>query len=271
MTDTELIHYFEHIRFQIVVFDNPSLSLFPNSAGSGFVLIYKGKSFLISADHVVNIHDNGARKINDGRIVAIQTNQIENQTSVLIPIGGFYFFDEFKSVDEKIKNMPLFDATFSILREETVKNIQEKCITSEVKINGANVSYGEQKYFLLESSIITANKEDVYSVFGRVKFKPKKQNGITYLVNQLIFHTGLKYAGEDDNYYILQYSQDVILKDWSGLSGSAVINQNGNLIGIVCSVDISGNRRIWVKKIRTLLPLMDAALLTEAMVNNNKK
>lgn len=270
MTNQELISLFEHIRYQIVVFPKDTTSPLPQSVGSGFMLDYKGLTFFVTADHVVNTHDNGVRKIKDN-MIAISTNipviEDERLQTMMIPIGGFYFFDQLKVDVDKgtIDNMPLFDAAFSILQDW---QINTECITCEVKIEGANVSIGEKKIHIKDTDIISANNEDVYSVFGRVRFSLVEINGTVVLNSQQTFKTGLKLVGEDDsqNYYILQYPDEVIYEDWAGLSGSAVLNQDGKLIGIACSVSTSGNRWVWVKKIQRVLPLMDAAILEN---NNN--
>jgi hypothetical protein len=270
MTNQDLIALFEHLRYQVVVFPKNTTTPLPQSVGSGFMLDHNGKTFFVTADHVVNTHDHGVRKIEDN-MIAISTNKIievdgQFQT-VLIPIGGIYFFDQLKVDVDKgtIDNMPLFDAAFSILQDW---QINTECITCDVKIEGANVSIGEKKIHIKDTDIISANKEDTYSVFGRVKFSLVENNGIVVLNSQQTFKTGLKLVGEDDseNYYILQYPDEVIYEDWAGLSGSAVLNQDGKLIGIACAVNTSGNRLIWVKKIQRVLPLMDAAIIEN---NNN--
>jgi hypothetical protein len=180
----------------------------------------------------------------------------------MIPIGGIYFFDQFKVDIDKatVGNMPLFDAAFCILQDW---QIDTECITCEVKIEGADVPVGDRKIHIKDTDIISANNEDTYSVFGRVKFSLVEINGTVVLNSQQTFKTGLKLVDEDDsqNYYILQYPDEVIYEDWAGLSGSAVLNQEGKLIGIACAVSTSGNRWIWVKKIQRVLPLMDAAIL----------
>ena len=270
MTDQELISLFEHIRYQVVVFPKDAISPLPQSVGSGFMLDHNGKTFFVTADHVVNTHDHGVRKIEDN-MIAISTNKITEVDgrfqTVLIPIGGIYFFDQLKVDIDKgtIENMPLFDAAFSILQDW---QINTECITCEVGIEGANVPMGDRKIHLKDADIINANNEDVYSVFGRVKFSLVEINGTVVLNSQQTFKTGLKLVGEDDsqNYYILQYPDEVIYEDWAGLSGSAVLNQDGKLIGIACSVSTSGNRWIMVKKIQRVLPLMDATIIEN---NNN--
>ena len=265
MTNQELISLFEHIRYQIVVFPKERTSPQPQSVGSGFMLDYKGMTFFVTADHVVNTHNKDVRKIEDN-IITVSTNESIKKDGIcqtkMIPIGGFYFFDQFKvDIDKStINNMPLFDAAFSILQEW---QINTKCITCEVKIEGANVPYGENKIHIKDTDIVNANIEDTYCVFGRVKFSLVEKNGTTFLTSQQTFKSGLKLVTEDNtqNYFILRYPKELIYEDWAGLSGSAVLNQDGKLIGILCAVNTSGNRLIWVKKIKRVLPLMDAAIL----------
>ena len=267
MTKQELISLFEHVRYQIVVFPKGTASPLPESVGSGFMLDYKGRTFFVTADHVVNTHDNGVRKIKDCTIT-ISTNIPAliggKLCTMMIPIGGFYSFYQFK-VDinnGSIGNMPLFDAAFSILDDWQIKKV---CITCEVKVEGADVPIGDSKIHLKEENIIEANNSDIYSVFGRVRFALQKVGDNEILVSQQTFKTNLKLVGEDStqNYYILQSPNPVVYEDWAGLSGSAVLNQDGKLIGVACAVDTSGSRFVYVKKIRRVLSLMDGAMQTE--------
>lgn len=275
MTNQELISLFEHIRYQIVVFPKDASTSLPQSVGSGFILDYRGHSFFVTADHVVNTHDHGIRKI-ENHLITISTNKPVlkdgKPQTIMIPIGDIYFFDQL-NVDVNngtIDEMPLFDAAFCILQDWQVNT---ECLTCEVKIEGANVPLGEKKKHLKETDIIDANKLDIYSVYGRVKFALDSSTipNIEMLTSQQTFKTGLKLVGEDStqNYYVLQSPQDVVYEEWAGLSGSAVLNQDGKLIGIICAVDTSKNRYIYVKKIQRVLPLMDAAILENQQYDNS--
>lgn len=263
----ELTEYFEHIRYQIVYYPADMSTNLPLGVGSGFMLDYKGEQLFVTADHVVNTHDNGIRKVD--RNAFIQTNIISQDVHgryyvVLVSLSGVVFSSHFK-IDVNTGNiteLPLFDGAFVLMNDfQKTANY----ITNECTLNGAHVAYGEKKLHLDSSSICKANKEDEYFVYGRVRFEYKKgENDQMILYSQLISHDGLKYVRDEENYYVLKYSKPVVAYDWKGLSGSPVLNHQGGLIGIACAVSEKTNE-VWVKKIQCMLPLFDAEILTSKM------
>lgn len=263
----ELTEYFEHIRYQVVYYPADMSNTLPVGVGSGFMLDYKNEQFFVTADHVVNTHDKGIRKVD--RNAFIQTNNIAQDANgryyaVLVSLSGVVFSTHFK-IDVNTGNvteLPLFDGAF-VLMNSFQKNANY--ITNECSLNGAQVVYGEKKRHLDSSCICEANKDDEYFVFGRVRFEYKKgEKEQVVLYSQLISHDGLKYVRDEENYYVLKYSLPVVVDDWRGLSGSPVLNHQGGLIGIACKVN-STSDEVWVKKIECMLPLFDAEILTSKM------
>ena len=260
----ELTEYFEHIRYQIVSSPVNGTSVLPTGVGSGFILDYKGESFFVTADHVVNTHDNGIRRVDKNAF--IQTNNIGQDANgryytELVTLGGIVFCTHLKvnMNTGSVTELPLFDGAFLMMND-----FQKKVnyITNECKLNGAQVALGEKKKHLDSSCICVADKDEDYFVFGRVK--PKfvlDPSGQIVMQSALISHDGLKYVRDDGNYYVLKYSKPVVLAEWKGLSGSPVINHQGGLIGIACAVS-SKTDEVWVKKIQCMLPLFDAEILT---------
>lgn len=76
----------------------------------------------------------------------------------------------------------------------------------------------------------------------------------------MIFHTGLKYTGTILDMAVLKYDKPVVVADWKGLSGSPVLNQDGKLIGVACSVDPIANT-LHVMPIQKIKPLIQAEIL----------
>lgn len=264
MNLSEITAFFEHIRYQIVYFPADGSSLLPTGVGSGFMLNYKNRALFVTADHVVNTHDNGVRRID--KQATIQTNKIKcdgqgHYYSELVSIGGIVFCSHLK-VDINtgdVRELPLFDGAFLVMNDFQ-KNAEY--ITSECYLNGAKVAQGEPKSRLDSSCICTANTNDEYFVYGRVRFRFfNSDKGQVYLHSQVISHDGLKYVRDDGDYYVLSYPHPVVVDDWRGLSGSPVLNHDGGLIGIACKVSEISNE-VWVKKIQCMLPLFDAEILT---------
>lgn len=270
MNEVELIEHFEHIRYQIVGFKIGTMSPLPTSVGSGFILEHKGEYIFVTADHVANTHDNGVRLLNKN--ICIQTNRCKQDANgiwnvELVPLGGITFMSSYKVDIEKgmVSEQPLFDAAFVVLKG-TAKNASY--VTLEINLNDAHVNCGDAKARITSDHIIEAKAEDAYSVFGRVQFKLEKSGDQNILLSTPIFHTNLKYIGDQEDYYVLKYDKPVIVDEWKGLSGSPVINKDGELIGIACSVDDIQNL-IFVKKMKRVLTLIDADILTSQINKQN--
>lgn len=270
MNEIELIEHFEHIRYQIVGFEIDTKSPLPTSVGSGFILEHNGEYIFVTADHVANTHDNGVRILNKN--ICIQTNRCKQDANgiwsvELVPLGGITFMSSYKVDIDKgiVSEQPLFDAAFVVLNGSA----KSACyVTLEINLNGAHVNCGDAKSRITSDHIIEAKAEDIYSVFGRVQFKLEKSGNQNLLLSTPMFHTNLKYICDQGDYYVLKYDKPVIVDEWKGLSGSPVINTDGELIGIACSVNDIQNL-VFVKKMKRVLTLIDADILTSQINKQN--
>lgn len=261
MTYNELINLFERIRYQLVAFPYGAQIGVPTSVGSSFMLDYKGYTFLMTADHVVNTHDKGVRRLD--KTVAIQTNRLRIENGrpecELVGLTNVEFFSQFNVNlnTGDVNPMPLFDAAYSILSEDT---LAKSFVTPQIDFNDVSINAGTPKQHLQEACITMPSADKEYCVFGRIKFRLENIEGVNVLWSELTFKKGLKFIGEKDGYYLLKSPIDFVYEDWAGLSGSAVLDTDGNLIGIACAVKVA-DRIILVKKIQLLLPLMQASIM----------
>lgn len=249
----DLQKYLEQVRFQLVVFDDFPTKLVPNGMGSGFILDYKGRSFFVTADHVVNTHDNGRRLINSARMIAIQTNVISGIYSAVIPLDGFNYFSKFKLEEGALTDEKLIDAAYCELTANKINDINTYCKTANL-----DISVDEKKLHIPSDSITSVNLEDTYSTYGCVKGALDHFHGTTLLISTPKFHTGLKFVSEKDQYYELKYPK-VNDEEWHGISGAPVLNQDGKLIGILCAGDPMNNI-LYVKTIQSVINLIEVAL-----------
>lgn len=261
MTYNELINLFERIRYQLVAFPYGVQIGAPTLVGSSFMLDYKGYTFLMTADHVVNTHNKGVRRLD--KTVAIQTNRVRIENGQpeceLVGLTNVEFFTQL-NVDFNtggVNKMPLFDAAYSILYEDT---LAKSFVTPQINFNDVLINAGTPKQHLKEACITVPSADKEYCVFGRIKFRFENIEGVNVLWSELTFKKELRYIGENDDYYLLKSPIDFVYEDWAGLSGSAVLDTDGKLIGIACAVKVT-DKLILVKKIQSLLPLMQASIL----------
>jgi hypothetical protein len=256
MDDKDLQKYLEQVRFQLVVFDDYPTKRVPNGMGSGFILDYKGRSFFVTADHVVNTHDNGKRLINSAKMIAIQTNVISGNSSAVIPLGGFNYFSKFNLEEGALTNEKLIDVAFCELTANNINDINTYCKTAN-----PDISVHEEKLHIPSDSITSANLEDIYTTYGDVKGDLVPFLGTMQLRSIPKFHTGLKFVCEKNQYYELKYPK-VNNEEWHGISGAPVLNQDGKLIGILCAGN-SVNDILYVKTIQSVINLIDVTLCAD--------
>lgn len=263
MTNKELVEYFEHVRYQVASFLRNPKSPLPQFSGSGFILDFEGHKIIVTAGHVATSHHGGA--FSDNKLLTIQTNSIYKDEGtgqrgcILVSVGGVVSATAHRvdMATGDIRIIGVIDVSFAQL-DSTRANAP--FVTQRITIEGANVQYGEPKQCISYNDVIEVNHEDEYSVFGRVHLNFSNSNGQYVLNSEVIFHTGLKYTGTIRDMVVLKYNKPVVVADWKGLSGSPVLNQDGKLIGVACSVDPIANT-LHVMPIQKIKPLIQAEIL----------
>ncbi len=182
-----------------------------------------------------------------------------NTISTLIsPVGSFYFWESF-DISKKDFDPQLFDVAISLVDRSKFEApfLTEEDIKDE---NGRPlVSSGEAKFEFLEEHLVDPSQDDSYYIFGKVRM----QMPALILRRDNTFKNDLKYVGTSGNYILLNTTDEIAdVKDWSGLSGSPVLNQDGKCVGVLCSV-IEGTRSVFVKPFKRILPVLDTIIVLE--------
>ncbi|CAI9686945.1 hypothetical protein EAVNVH72_03542 [Elizabethkingia anophelis] len=254
--------------YQIVVSKEPSFQSFPIAYGAGFFLNYKDNLFFITVDHNIHINDHkiDERTGIDNYVGILNNISDRNSLSTLItPIGGFYYMDSFDISKEDL-NPQLVDVAISFvdrtkfeapfLTDEDIKDENSKSL----------VSPNEQKMEFLDEHIVLPSEDDIYFIYGKIK--PEIKGLFLHRTNT--FKNELKYI---DTYgdFILLNSKDEIssVEDWAGLSGSPVLNQKGQCIGVLCSVN-EGTQSVFVKPFSKITPFLDTIILQEQIRIENE-
>jgi len=256
------LQYFKLVKHQALVYcqlyiflpEDKEL-LEPIGFGSGFLTDYKGKPFLVTADHVIHCDDyeTKEKRIGHEYIVAIVNNVNEMNkdiATVLTPLGGFYYAERLNinSGEEE-----LIDASICLLKE---LNFKYPFLTHEISINdNIIVRAGIKKSFYDASQFKEPSKRQQYAIYGVVHndivgIQAKRANAL---------FNNIAYSTTSGNYYIFLFPSEIDSKDWVSISGSAVFDYEGNIVGIVHRVLGKG---IWVTPIKYVKMLLDLALKT---------
>lgn len=256
------IQYFELVRLQALVYcqlyiflpEDKEL-LEPIGFGSGFFTDYLGKPFLVTADHIIHYDDYETKEKRTGReyIVAIvnNVNEIdEDIATILTPLGGFYCAEQLNinSGEEK-----LIDASICLLEE---LNFKYPFLTHEISINDNIIVHaGIEKSFYDSSQFKEPSERQKYAIYGVIHndivgIQAKRANAL---------YNDIAYSTTSGNYYIFLFPSDIESKDWVSISGSAVFDYEGYIVGIVHRVLGKG---IWVTPIKYVKKLLDLALKT---------
>lgn len=212
-----------------IILANPT-SMDPVAFGSGCIVHYKDRIFLLSVAHVTDV---------EGMATFIETNLPTNGlNSTLYSVGGLNYFAQFhippdvslqgiKGIEELFLE---FDKTLDITFCEIKENIsllQPELIFGEFKIDAG------AKIFLNFSEAGEPEEGEYFGFFGMtrheftgaaMKYEPKLE-------------LGLKYKGTYEKYHLFNTSCVIKdSKDYKGCSGAPILDSDGRLVGLVSDV-----------------------------------
>lgn len=255
-------------NYQITVSKESSFQSNPIAYGTGFFLNYKTHLFFITADHNIHLDDhelNERTGIDNYVGVFNNISNRDNFSTIISPIGGFYFMESY-DLSKKDLNPQLFDVAISMVDRN---RFEAPFYTDEnlVDTNGKQlISPKESKFEFSEIHITEPSKDDSYFIYGKIKPVMK---GL-FLHRESTFKEDLTYVATYGNYLLLNTVTEIASKsDWAGLSGSPVLNQYGNCVGVLCSVN-EGTKSVFVKPFSKITPFLDTIILQEKLALANQ-
>jgi hypothetical protein len=236
----------------------------PIAFGSGFLVNYKNELIFVTADHNIHIEDYELYERTGIDNVASIFNNIskkEEFSTLLTPVGPFYYMEKF-DITKPNEKPELFDVAICLMNKE---KIEAPFLTEQINDHNGNVLVqpNEPKFTFSEEQMVEATTNDHYFIYGKIK--PEIRTVFLHRIDTMKENiTFIQQSGD----YLLFNTNEIITdgKDWSGLSGSAVLNQEGNCVGVLCSIN-EGTKSIWVKSIQKVKVLMDVAILQEQLAN----
>lgn len=192
----------------------------PTGIASACIFNYEGKRVLLTVHHATGNMANWG----------IQVKYVPNKGTAIQSLGSMNFLKSFNIKTGIGKNI---DFSYVEIPTDIESLSQHICpntgtIISEKKRLDSNVDFG-----------ITPSTEELYGFSGQVMPAFSGQA----LMTELRAYTGLKYVGDEEDYYIFELPfQHPGHEHFQGCSGAPIIDTKGNVVALVCKGDILTNR-----------------------------
>lgn len=229
-------------------FDNPI------AFGSGFIIEYENEIFFVTADHTLHLDDYDDNSDRTGKeyIISIFNNYTPSEnflSSVITPLGGFYFMEQF-NLEKPDEASELVDITLCMLKKI---NLQYPFLCDDVDF----AKQSKLKFY--RECFSEPKNEKNYFVFGQIR---TKIDGIR-VGREKTLKEQLKFISNVGDYFLFNTLEIITDKtDWEGLSGSPVISEDGECVGVLSSVNENSNS-IWIVPISKVKMLLDIAIQQE--------
>jgi len=148
------------------------------------------------------------------------------------------------------------------------KHFQYPFLTTGIDFSeSVKIKPGEQKFIIKKECFAEPNTNDKYCVFGAVKTEIKDNIKVD---RQFTLKHDLKFILKSGAFYLFNTPSVISdISDWKGLSGSAVLSETGECVGVICSV-LENSQSIWVMPISKVKMLIEVAIKEETS-NKDKR
>lgn len=280
VTNIELNEAIWRNHYQLVVSaENDVDAMNPQLFGSAFRLLYRGRKWLITADHVIHPEKHGKLSTPKGvdpddvkhQYHLINNVNAKNEIATLLTsLDGFYYYKKFESgmlefTQEELEELGATEDDFYTRLDlaicETPYGLPCPALTHELSNKGeVIVRHGLEKLSLTIDTVSTMpSPGKTYYVYGVVHNDIK---GIRFDRCNAT-HGNLHYIEFKDGKFVFNNPDPIINDDWAGLSGSAIFDNEGKAVGMCLSVDDVTNK-VWVMPIGLIIRLIDKTIEYEA-------
>lgn len=228
----------------------------PVDYGSGCIVKYRDKQYMLSVAHVTNIK---------GASACIETNEaLVNDESPLYCVGAVSYFDQYK-IDLDLLKKPGFtfedllskskgktlDIAFCNINEEL--NLQQK----EWDFKAFKIEAGRKIYLDMDNTDIPKEGK-LYGLCGRVR---QKLSG-KVLRMQVTAKLNLQFQSQVGDFYRFRAPEIITDRDdYGGCSGAPILDEDGALVGLAQSV-YTPSLVVQAFSIEKCKKLMDLAIST---------
>lgn len=229
-------------------------TLLPYAFGSGFIVRYKERFFLITVLHVVE---------NDLSQIYIEVGIGSDRKAILKKVGGIQFFSQLKLSKELaptglMAKLQAPDDYLDIAFAEVQLPLELQ--QEAIDFGSFKVENGGKIFPDLDGAAEPGDAE----YFGFAGYVQQKPRG-TVLYSRPTFKYGLTYHRTDGDYHIFLVPENSIDSDlYKGTSGAPVFDDKGFLVGVARGV-VSNTKMVYVFSIMKCKALINMALLAEGI------
>lgn len=228
----------------------------PMSFGSGCLVQYNDRKYLLSVAHVTDIENYGA---------CIETGlPSKDLQTPLYSVGSLCYFDSYKVSSHisqieimKIEDLGLeFDETLDV----TFCEIKEEfpIIQPEWDFEGYKIEAGPKCYLNLNAAG-KPEEDKLFGLFGRIRHDFK---GLQMTI-QPTLKLDLTYIGSFGRFHLFKTLEVISdADDYRGCSGAPILDESGKLVGLTQSV-IEGSNTVFAFSIEECIRLLDLAIETK--------
>lgn len=192
----------------------------PNGIASACIINYEGKHIVLTVHHATgDMHNWG-----------IQVKYEPTKGTLIKPLGSMNFL---KSLD--LNTNISSDIDFAYV--EIPVDIEP--LSQEIDAKSGSIINERQRLVLKVNFNMTPDVNESYGFSGQIM--PEIDRNV--LITELRTYTGLKYVGNEGDFYAFELPSKHPGHDhFKGCSGAPIIDTKGNAIALVCNGDTSTNR-----------------------------
>jgi hypothetical protein len=202
----------------------------PVSCGTGCIVKYRDKFFLLTVAHVTDIEDSAT--------CIVLNKKPENGHAPLYCVGPVNYFDEYSIKDIKLSEIRNLDDLLKNFNETIDISFCElkelfEIIQPEVNFGIHKVEKNLKMFIDLENDVATPNSGDFYGFCGNIRHNPTPSR----LERTISLKHDLKYHRTNGRYHKFLAPKAISdVDDYRGCSGAPILNDKGKFVGLVAAV-----------------------------------